>query len=373
MYYLLFVLLLVTCSFKLSNDKKIYRILWLFLTLVLIFRYGQGTDYISYNYHYQSIGRMTEIKNVTYYGLDYGYMIVNKLFNMTGLSFQWYVGIVSTFMMFCLDRFIKNYSTKPVLSLLLFYPTYYLTYYSSTIAQGIVIALFIGFMLEWLLKKKFVPYIAFCVIASTIHFSGLVLFLGLLIHIGKVERVFRYLTIISFALSGLGIVLGQRVEYVKNYYESPHIISIIEKAIWLVVLIYLYRKVESKTDEEDRNLLKLYYIGFIVAITFLFFPTVSSRLAAYYKVIEVVIFCRLLYKYNNESQMTVRKWSVVKISYISILIVSLTTAMFYKNINQYLQNGKYYDTSFFSYKYITVFQQDDLYKYRDSVFRGLID
>lgn len=355
---------------QLSSNKKIYKLLWIMLTLLLVFRYGQGTDYINYSFHYQSIGQMGVLRGISYYGLDIGYMVINKFFNMCGVSFQWFVGIISLFMMLCLNRYIEQYSKKPVLTLLLFYPTYFMTYYSSAISQGIVLALFIGVMLELLQKKKIVLYVLLCFVASTIHFSGVILFLGLLIHINN-EKVYRYLIILSFAMSGIGIVLGLRVSYVSAYYGSPRLISIAEKVIWLLVLIYLSRRVEM--SEKDTNCLKLYFTGFCIAMVFLWFPTVSSRLCVYYKVLETGLFANLIYKFTGEAQYGEAKRKIFKYTLVGILIAALTTTMFCKNINQYLNNGAYKDTSFFAYKYISVFEKEKLYDYRDSIFKGLVD
>ena len=369
MYYILYGIMLILCSMKLSNNKRIYRMVWLLLTAMLVLRYGQGTDYINYNYHFQAIGRMSTINNVAYYGLDLGYMLINKLFYMTGLSFQWFIACLSIFMMVSLDRYISKHSNKPVLSLLLFYPTYFLTYYSSAIAQGIVLALFLGYMLDLLLQKRIVPYVILCLVASTIHLSGLVLFLGLLIHVNH-EKTYKYMLIFSFALSLAGIALGSRISYVQGYYGAPRLISILEKVIWLICLIYLSRRIE--VDQENQNILKLYYTGFIIAIVFVMFPTVSSRICVYYKALEVGLFASLLYKYQGEDVAGKAK-VIFRYAGVSLIIIALTTSMFYKNINQYLANGRYYDTSFFAYKYISLFERDKLYQYRDSVFRGMID
>lgn len=370
MYYIVFVVLLLFSTLHLSNDKKLYRVIWIVLTLILIFRYGQGTDYINYEFHYKTISRMLSVKQVSYYGLDIGYMFINKLFNMMGFSFQGFIGFISLFMMICLDRYIKEYSDKPVLTLLLFYPTYYLTYYSSAIAQGIVLAIFIGIMLDMLLKKKIAIYVVLCIAVSTIHLSGIVLFSGVLIYINS-ERVYRYVITISIFLSAVGTIIGSNIPLISTYYESPRLISLAEKVIWLIVLIYLSKRVVM--NEKEEKCLKLYYTGFIVAVIFICFPVVSSRLCVYYKVLETGLFGSFLFKYQLEERFDIVKRRGLKYSLVALIIVAMTTSMFCKNINQYLNNGCYYDTSFFAYKYISIFEKDELYDYRNSIFRGMLE
>ena len=85
------------------------------------------------------------------------------------------VAVIALFQMLCIYRAIMKYSPYKLFSLLLVYPTIYLTYFFSAIRQGIVIAFFLGFMLEWIFTDKWLKYVVSCLVLATFHSSALVL------------------------------------------------------------------------------------------------------------------------------------------------------------------------------------------------------
>lgn len=369
MYY--FILLLLFLSLFFSDSKnRYYRLLLFLLTVLLMFRYGQGTDYINYKYHYSNIAKMSVFQGVSYYGLDIGYIYINKLFS-SGLrvSFECFIAIISFFMMLALNRFIKKYSSRPVVSLLFFYPTYFLTYYMSTIAQGIVLALFIGVMIDVLIRKRYLIYILLCVICSMIHFSGIILFVGLLVAITNIKNI-RFLLFGALFFNFLTIGLSKSIPLVSVYYETPSFLSILEKTLWVSIILYLSRK--QLLNKTNSALLSLYCIGFVISMSFIWFPTVSSRIGVYFRILEIVLLPTLLKNDGRNNNGVYFKISNHKCRLAFVLLLLASIIMFCKNINQYLVNGKYYNKSFFSYRYISVFEKDALMDLRDSSFKEIL-
>ena len=167
MYFIpLIVLTLFTIIEIQGKDKRHYffYVAFLFLTIAICLRYGQGTDYFGY----MNVFLKRDHGEI-------GYTILQELFETLHLPFELMVAVIALFQMLCIYRAIMKYSPYKLFSLLLVYPTIYLTYFFSAIRQGIVIAFFLGFMLEWIFTDKWLKYVVSCLVLATFHSSALVL------------------------------------------------------------------------------------------------------------------------------------------------------------------------------------------------------
>ena len=135
-----------------TNVQRLkYTVLMVVMTAVLSLRYGQGTDYFNYSDLYDMYSSFElAIKNPYNHYMEFLFRLICALFNTLGFSFCGFVAVVSLFNMFCLNRFLKEYSKNPIFSLLLFYPTFYLTYFFSIIRQAIVLSVFLVVILYFI-------------------------------------------------------------------------------------------------------------------------------------------------------------------------------------------------------------------------------
>ena len=54
---------------------------------------------------------------------------------------------------------------------------------------------------------------------------------------------------------------------------------------------------------------------------------------------------------------------------IFTIVVLFTTFMFFKNMDSYIWQSNYYsDVTVFNFPYITIFNENDMWKYRDRVY-----
>lgn len=328
------------------------------LWLVLVLRYGQGTDYFSYNYLFE---RFSDLKGAIYNTInEHGEIGFRVLCAVFPWSFKWFVAIISTFEMLMLDRFIRRYSKNAIMSLLLFYPTYYLTYYFSILRQGIIIALFIGCLLEWIETKKWVRYYVVSVLAITIHSSAAVL---LIIPLIRYLRM-KWILLIDACCGVAGIVMStsfgvamlNRIPQVNEYTSAEvSVIALLERVLMLAVLLllYFYRK-KYMEDTWFVYLIKVYTVGIGVYLFFLAFPLLSARFMALFKVLEIVIIPTLLVGRSKYRE------------FIIVFLLLITAAMTYKNLDSYVKQGDYYEyVKPYNYPYITIFDQERLWDYRE--------
>lgn len=328
------------------------------LWLVLVLRYGQGTDYFSYNYLFE---RFSNLSTAIYNPLnDHGEIGFRLLCAVFPWNFKWFIAIISTFEMIMLDRFIRRYSKNAILSLLLFYPTYYLTYYFSILRQGILIALFIGCLLEWMEQKKWVRYYIVSILAVTLHSSAIVLLIIPLIRCLSMKLIL--LIDVCCGIAGIimstsfGVAILNRIPQVNEYTSAEvSVIALLERVLMLAVLLllYFYRK-KYMADTWFVYLIKIYTVGIGVYLFFLAFPLLSARFMALFKVLEIAIIPTLLAGRSKYRE------------FVIAFLLLITATITYKNLDSYVEQGDYYEyVKPYNYPYITIFDEKRIWDYRE--------
>ena len=358
--FILFVICIayLSCLKNKKYEKTVYNVIMVGLWLILCIRYGQGSDYFSYNYLFE---RFSDFKIALFNPInEHGEIGFRLLCAIFPANYSWFIVAVSTFEMWMLNRYIKRYSSSPIMSIMLFYPTYYLTYYFSIIRQGIVIACFIGLLLRWLDEKRLIRYYLLSILLITIHSTAVVL---LVIPLVKLIR-FKDIIVVDilcvlvglFFSTSYGISILKRIPKLA-YYASADIsvMALIERItlFCIILLLVVYRK---KYLEREQTVwwLKLYGVGIAIYMIFLAFPLISSRFMAVFKVLEVILLPKLLEGRSKYRQ------------FIIGFIVAFVALMTCKNLQSYITQGSYHeDVKFYTYPYITIFNKDSIWEYRN--------
>lgn len=348
MYYLILIILIIFCGleYRLKDfGNRRYKFAFIALTLLLCLRFGQGTDYFTYVRMYYTEESHGEI----------GYKVVSKLFFHLGIPFEGFIICISLFMMLCIHKAIMKYSPYKTTSLLLLFPTIYLTYFFSGIRQAIVIAFFIGYMLDWLKNNKMVSYIAACILMATMHTIALLLIPLIFIKWINIRSVL-ITTGIAFA-GGFFIYIMPKtwLQYINigafEYYIDDINISwfgLMERVFMMLLISFLFFTLQRKTGSYlwIRFLYKVYGYGFMLSIIFFPWAMMSSRFGAPMKAVEILLIPILL-KEN-------RKWKQLMVCFI----ISYTCLMTAKNLASYVIQGDYKGYNAFTYPYISIFEKD---------------
>ncbi len=358
------------------SDDNIYRILFLGLTVMLCLRYGQGTDYIGYQLHYQNCPSVLTSKYfMAESTFEKGYRFLMNFFKSMGCSFEVFVFILSVFMMYMLYRFLKKYSGDRCLALLLFFSTFYLTYYFSAIRQGLAMAIFIGIAVPLAIDKKWIKYILVSLIIAQIHRSAYIL----LVVPFMVRFKPRTLLILALLVLGYAIIFNATGFHAKvlalfdrSAYDTRQIgwAAMVRKGVELVMVLTLYK--DGEQDMGPMNiLLKIYYIGVIVTMFFFNNDLILARLTIYFEVTGVVLLSTAINNVRLENMNIQKANEAVAWSYI-LIVVAISGFMTVKNLDSYITQGQYYNENLIRYPYITIFEKDDLYSYRTSDYVNLI-
>ena len=379
-YILVYIVVALLTVLSLVN-KRYVNICYIFtlivLTVFLCLRYGQGTDFPAYEFTYNLSPNRFDYNNGIYFSdvvsIDYGWWILNNIFKSIGVSFSGYIFVLSIVEMLLIDRFIRkmDHNRYKVLILLLAFPTVYLTYMFSALRQGLVIAIFLGVMLPYLVQKKYVRYLAILILVSFLHKSSLILIVMLFIDKVSVKQL-KYCLIPCFGVGLISsklfvpiFVLIGKPSYAANLSMNPF--ALMERMAMLGIILFLYEeyvknseinklyKFESPTVDK---LLKVYLVGTCMYLTFLMFPLVASRLCIFFKLFEIWLIPQMLPYIRRER----------RIQILAILFV-ITAGMTLKNINTSIKEGSYYNgVSTINYPYVTIFDKNKIRLYRESSY-----
>ena len=97
---------------KIKRKKIPFYIAFAVMSLFLILRYGQGTDYFGYLGNYELWDYHSEI----------GFLTLERVFHAIGCPFEVFAILIAVFHMTCTFRAINLYSPYKCFSLMLLYP-----------------------------------------------------------------------------------------------------------------------------------------------------------------------------------------------------------------------------------------------------------
>lgn len=371
LYILLFMLMIVAgvCIKDKEKDKKAFIFFWSILTLMLLFRYGQGSDYFNYDLVYRSIGGLDTLRNAS----DIGFNALVFIFKFFGFKYEMFSAFIALISMIFVYMGINKLSKNKVLSLATFYSLYYMVYLISGIRQGLVLSIFLGVLIPLLINKKNIFYIIGVIVAATIHMSALVLLPLVIVNFidfSKVKTViillitslvFKVFGIQSLLISILPEAISKRVSYYLN--GDISLFAIANRVLFFVIIYYLFMKATDDEKNQNKISMSIYNIGLILYILLMDSPLMASRLTAYMKVAEVILIGNLILLQKVNLKVIIRYSAVTLLVYVMLI----------KNISAALYQGNYYgDVTVMNYPYISILNKEDIFGYKTMNDRSYI-
>lgn len=371
---------------EIINKKEINKYFFVSTTLVLCFvlcfRYGQGTDYREYYNQYSMVSITGNIfDNILAHG-ELGWYILMFSFKKLGISFDVFIIVISLFVILFSTKAIYKYSPYKITSLLILYPTYYLTYFFSGIRQGIVVATFLGINLPLLCKRKIKLYYIVTLILMFIHKSAFILLVIPFISKIRIKRknLFLPLFILLSLLFSLIIKNTSLFDRIALYFDAQQYITgeysylaIIFRFILYVIIYFLKKDIIYENNNENRIIdmfFTIYTFGYILYNFLSFSSIISQRITMPLKSIEILLIPLLFKMKNYKDESVSRKGIYINIGKNSVLlsaiiVVLLSNVELVKNIDSYIKQGNYYsNVNVFNYPYISIFNKDSIHEYR---------
>ena len=291
MYYVLLILAFYgVCNNKCYSftNNKIYTILmYLILVITSAFRYNTGTDFSTYTSMILYYKSGIEVSWVNY---EPGFIFLNLILSKLTESGQLLI-IVSSFLTLSLFfySFIR-FSDNIGASIFLFVSLYFYSVSFNLVRQFIAISIAL-ISIEFLKKQDIKKYIVCVSIASLFHSTAIVFFLFYFFPkikwdfskfiIGSIFTLIAYLSYDSFA--PLLFNIFPKYSIYKESIGGGSVYNIVLLLICLIMLAYV--KINSLYDEEDKEMLNVYFSSTIIAL----FVTVFS--------IKLVFFARASYNF----------------------------------------------------------------------------
>ena len=371
MYLFIGVLLVILSIIELANKgritDKLFKASWLLLTLVLCFRFGQGTDYFGYWWHYNSVEVSgSYFVNQLSHG-ELGWYILSLLFVKLNLPFTFFVGFIALVSMLLIYIAINKHVKNKILCLLLFYPEAYLTYCCSGMRQGLVLCFFLAFMIDMLLKKQYIRYCILSFLMMQFHVASIVLlfvplFVQMKIKVSPIWLVLAPIFSVVLYASGMVASMTSSVGSSDKYAEGAFsFLGLILRVVLFCIIYIMYKPdVDKKTD----IMFDVYHCGFLIYLALFLSSILSQRLTLPLKSVEIILIPTLIYS-NPEYLKRNIKSIKPKFAWLSFSIIVIMVVMFTKNLNSYIKQGGYPDkVTILNYPYVSVFNANEIYKYR---------
>lgn len=362
MYWLVFLIILLLTILEVKTNKinsNRFYFIYLLLTFMIILRCGQGSDYYNYQEIYKEVAYYSDI---SLYSVllrkDPGYAFINYLAINIGVSYKLFSGIFSLLIMLCFYPFFSKICHKSLIPLFFFYTTLYLVYPFSGIRQGFTIAVLLGILYPFLIQKKYTFYVVGVLLMALIHPSVIICLFIPFIYEVRLSTRKLILIVIPFVLILFGnidvfshIPIAFFQNRVKEYLELVTSANYLPKLVRVLVILPVFL-IPDRIYKSNLDLLRIRNIligGFIIYALFSYSDLTSSRLGIYFRAFEGLFFMLLIHH-------TVLKKINRQILVCMMLFASVFLA---KDINGFIEQGKYENCNIFSYPYLTVFDSEN--------------
>jgi len=367
--FLLLALAVIVEWLRPQYQETLYKLCWIMVTACLCFRFGQGTDYVTYHAIYHTIPVAFDFSQGYICGFypEIGWRLLSAFFKCLGLPF-WVFSMTLGFVnMVLLNRFLKRNVPAKTAGLFLCYPVLFLVYMVSGLRQGLALCLFLGLAFPFYLEKKWVPYVLTVLLAASFHkvgFAWLILMIVYYLSV-KLLMVFLGLSFVGGLVLQIGFVEQVFVKLLPSYHISqfllegkPSLFALGERCVSFAILFGLaiyWKKKRGQLEKVAELTLKAYTCN----LCFYFLLMGNAYYASRYGVIFKVLECALLLPFLTERD-KITNWA-------ACFFFGLTLVMGLKNMNAMIIEGGYqqFGIQLWNYPYISVFDQDAIDSYFD--------
>lgn len=308
MFYLFYIANLFSLFSKKKNKTVIIFLIFL-LMLLSFFRFGIGTDYFNYGYLYyaNSDSLSYELFFNEYAQQEVGFRVIIALFHKFNLGYQLFLSIIAVVTLIYLYKYVSKYSVNPILSILIYFSFFFLTWGLSGIRQGIVLTLGVYYMVNYLKDKKIWKFILIIGLLSLIHKSVIFLLIYIVVFKFLKLNLIRSIMYISFGI--IFYILPINIDVTPLLWLDDNIsvyqnatdnyFSLIIRIVLVLPLLLFYNK--YKHDKFILSLSHLYIIGLLFYLFLNFMgETLSARVAIYGRFLEILLIPYLLTIIRNK-------------------------------------------------------------------------
>ena len=360
-------------------------------------RFGQGTDYATYEGIYRTIPAVINLSKGYICGFypEMGWRLFCAFFKLFQAPFWTVTMAAAVIEMLLLGRFLKKYVPYQTTGLFLSYPVLIFVYMVSGLRQAMAICIFLGLVLPFYLEKKWIQYVIGVLIAASFHKVG---YGWLVLVIAYYIPVWGMVALTGAAMAGgLFIQIPAVTKLILQLIPSYHmwrflwdgtmsLFAVGERVVSFAVLLIFYGWFTRQREEVPRQiqlLFKVYSCGVCFYMLMCCNSYYASRYAAIFKVVECAVVtgfvacCRspedmmVTEKTHSGTGIPFRKYVGTG---VMAFFLCLTLLMGIKNLHAAVSEGGYdkLGVNLFTYPYVSVLNQqkiNDYYDYQEKTDR----
>lgn len=262
-------------------------------------------------------------------GIERGYIFVNSLFKQLGFTFNEFLLIIGVISSTLIGLLFRKYSKYVFFTILIFLTKGYLYYFFT--AQRQVLAMAICWLsLEFIVKRKLIPFILLVLIASQFHSSALffiIVYPLYLIKLTKKKIIIFYIASISIGVLKIGALLSVFIggylqqdsseklnNYVNKSDQGVNPLNFIE-LIPIIFVIVKYSEVLKKNVKYYDILIILFFL--YTGLTFAFYDFIFiARLKGYFIIGYVILVSYIPFLFKTKI-----KYGIILLMILYFLLV----------------------------------------------------
>lgn len=351
MYWFTLGVLLLLVIHEIAG-KKInqfnFHVAYFLITMLVVLRQGQGTDYYNYQEIYEMINDAMGVGGLLliYHG-EIGYLFINYIAVKLGCSYQLFSALFSLLTMIVYYPFFHERCRCSIVPLFIFYATFFLIYPFNLVRQGLTLGIVVSYLFPLLEQKRYVRFIIVTVLAATIHVSVLICLGFPFIFRLKIRNVALFLIFIILCVFIVLNIDALRFFPQFNTYTGRtgnfYLAALLRIA--MLVPIFMVSDKVYRSNIELLHIRNLLFFGFVIYAMFSSNDLTASRLGVYCRVFEGLFLARLIY------QTPLRKFPKQLLTYYAAVVLVL----FGKSIGDFMDQGEYRHCNILTYPYLTIF------------------
>ena len=355
-YFLFFVLLFIFSIYDIqkrgSVGNGLFYVLYAFFSFLLIFKYGQGTDYFGYESIYDYVDKDNYL---LYRDIGFSYCII--LAKSLGVDYVYFNVFFNSIIAALYFIFIRRNCRYRVFALFALYCVFYFPIISSAIRQSLTIGIFAAFMLPQLREDKVhISYYLLCVLCCLFHIASIItIFLPL---IRKVD-VYKHAITILVATALFAVASNDIINAVTAVYErgsgyldeesGSSALALLARLLMLIPILFVYKGRYAKQSKDFQTCI----LYFLVYLSTWSIPFISGRLLLYFRLFYIPGWEGVL-----QNKTLINKRALIAFIFLTLVI------MYFKEINTAIFQGGYVNCNIFSYPFISIFNSEEIYFYR---------
>lgn len=279
------------------DKKKTYCIIMGFcLFLIAAFRSTHvGFDSGQYARLFNSLHNIDIMATLEINPQEPGFYILARLIALIGIGHQPLFAVIGGFFAFSISRFIYNYSKSAMVSFFMLIPMMYFAFSLTGLRQTVAISVVL-FSIDYMLKRRFIPFILLIALASLFHNSAILFIPAYFLPYKKIGNghIWAFVTAIPI----LYLLRRPIILFIQQFLYSEYRIAAdgSESSGWVTLFVYLLILVtallfKNSIDRDDKNFILFFSMMYVGMCIQMFVPLQPNifRVSMYYNIVSILL------------------------------------------------------------------------------------